>query len=186
MKKFLSIVLATTLLTPAFAQKMGMSNSDAPTIKQSIMAGEAKISLDYTAITWASGKTMSALADKDKGAGMRKRVNDSGPDSPLATLTTSVDLKVGDLMLAAGEYAVFFTIGDDMAWSINFKNKDKVLTMKLPAQDAAGHEHKRLVLSLYAGDDTGAGLYFGFGTKAGMCNLMPAGKGGAKEASDKK
>ena len=183
MKKLLSIALATALVSPVFAQKMGMTNNDAPTVKQTVMAGQAKISLDYTSITWARGDTMSRLMDKEKGAGARKRISESAAQSPLATLTTSVDLKCGDLSLPAGEYAVFFTIGDDLAWSINFQNKDKVQTMKLPLAEAGGHEHKRLLMSLYAGDDAGAGCYVAFGKQACMLSLAPANGKGAKEAT---
>lgn len=182
MKKLLSIVLATALCTPAFAQKMGMSNNDAPTVKQTVMAGEAKISLDYTSITWASGQTMGRLMDKEKGGSARKRVNESAGQAPLGTLNTSVDIKCGDLTLAAGEYQVFFTITDDLAWQINFQGKDKTHTMKLALSDS-GHESKRLMLCLYAGDDAGAGVYVAFGKQAGMLSMAPAGKGGAKEAS---
>lgn len=185
MKKILSIVLATALCTPVFAQKMGMTNNDAPSIKQSIMAGEAKISLDYTSITWASGQTMGRLMDKENGARARKRVNDSASQAPLGTLTTSIDLKCGDLVLAAGEYKVFFTITDDLAWQINFQGKDKTHTMNLALQNSE-HESKRLLLCLYAGDDAGAGVYVSFGKQSGMLTLMPAGTKEAKEANSGK
>ena len=44
---------------------------------------------------------------------------------------TSVDVSCGDSVLAAGEYSVFFTIDEDMNWSINFQGKDKTFTEKL-------------------------------------------------------
>ena len=182
MKKLLSIVLATSLCIPALAQKQGMTNNNAPTIKQSIAAGEAKISLDYTAITWASGQWYTRLTEKDNTKG-RARHNETAANSPLATMSTSVDLKINELTLPAGEYSVYFTIGDDLSWAMNFKNKDKVHTTKLNLMENPGHEHKRLVVSLYAGDDNGAGIYLGFGKQGGMLSLMPAGAKGAKEAS---
>lgn len=175
MMKLLSFALAAALCAPAFAQKMGMSNNGAPEIKQSLTAGTAKMSLDYTSITWADGKTMGMLADKDKGAKVRERINKTGPDNPLATFTTSIDCQCGDAMLPAGDYKVFFSIGEDMTWSLNFKNGDKVMTTKLKLEDS-GHEGKRLLMCLYA-EDTGAGVYLAFGKMSGMVSFMPAKKG---------
>lgn len=181
MKKFLSIVLATSLLTPAFAQKMGSSNRNAPTVKQEITAGDTKVSLNYTAITWGDGSTMGNVMNKENGADTRKMVNGAAAKSPMGTFTNSVDLKVGDLNLPAGEYQVFFTINDDLSWNINFAAKDKVQTMKLALMENAGHEHKQLVMSLYAADPKTAAIYLGFGKHGGMLTLTPA--GAAKEAS---
>lgn len=175
MTKILSFALAVALSAPAFAQKMGMTNSDAPTVKQTVMAGDAKISLDYTSITWASGKTMTAIMDKEKGARHRERINGSASESPLGSLNTSIDLACGDLTIPAGEYKVYFTITDDLAWQINFMGKEKTHTMKLPLNDSE-HESKRLLLCLYAGEDDGAGVYVSFGKHSGMLDLKPAAK----------
>ncbi|MBL8727212.1 MAG: hypothetical protein JNM25_02195 [Planctomycetes bacterium] len=172
MTKILSFALAAALCAPAFAQKMGSSNSDAPTVKQTVMAGDAKISLDYTSITWASGRTMTAIMDKEKGGRMRERINGSASDSPLGSLTTSVDLMCGELVIPAGEYKVFFTITDDLAWQINFMGKEKTHTMKLPLTESE-HESKRLMLCLYAGEEEGAGVYVAFGKHSGMLDLKP-------------
>lgn len=165
MKKLLSLVLAAALCAPAFAQKMGSTNSNAPMMKQTIEAGSAKMSLDYAAVTWADGKTMARIMDKEKGAGMRKRTNESGPQDPLGSFTTSVECKVGEQTLPAGDYKVFFTIDEELNWSINFQGKDKTFTQKLTLADA-GHESKRLMLCLYA-TDKGAGVYVAFGSKSG-------------------
>lgn len=165
MKKLLSLVLAAALCAPAFAQKMGSTNTNAPTMKQSIEAGSAKMSLDYLAITWADGKTMARVMDKEKGAGARKRVNDTAPQETLGNFTTSVECKVGEQTLPAGDYKVFFTIDEELNWSINFQGKDKTFTQKLTLADS-GHESKRLMLCLYA-TDKGAGVYVAFGSKSG-------------------
>ncbi|MBX3463584.1 MAG: DUF2911 domain-containing protein [Planctomycetes bacterium] len=175
MTKFLSFALAAALCAPAFAQKMGSTNADAPTVKQTVVAGEAKISLDYTSITWASGKTMARIMDKEGGARMRTRLNDSATDAPLGTLSTSVDLMCGDLHIPAGEYKLFFTITDELAWQLNFQGKDKTHTMKLPLSDSE-HESKRLMMCLYAGEEAGAGVYVAFGKHSGMLDLKPHAK----------
>lgn len=174
MNKFLSLALAAALCAPAFAQKMGMSNNNAPTVKQSITAGDAKVSLDYTAITWASGKTMSMVMDKDKGAKARERVNATAKEQPLGSFATSVDVMVGTTKLAAGEYKVGFTINENLEWEINFMGKETV-TVKLPLADTKD-EHKRLVCSLVVADDAGMGVYIGFGMKSGMLPIAPAKK----------
>lgn len=58
MNKLLTLALAAFLCTPAFAQKMGSRNRNAPTIKQSITVGGQTLSLDYTSIAW--GNTLRA------------------------------------------------------------------------------------------------------------------------------
>jgi hypothetical protein len=170
--KFLSFALAAALCAPAFAQKMGSTNADAPSVKQSLMAGDAKVALDYTSITWAAGKTMARIMDKENGARMRARVNESAADAPLGSMTTSVDLMCGDLHLPAGDYKLFFTITDDLAWHINFQGAEKTHTLKLPLGDSP-QESKRLKLCLYAGDDDGAGIYVAFGKHHGSLALKP-------------
>ena len=184
MKKLLSIVLASALCAPAFAQKMGSSNSNAPTVKQTVMAGEAKISLDYTSITWASGATMGRILDKEGGAKVRARTNDTASKAPLGALSTSVDLMCGDVHLPAGEYQVYFTITEDLAWQINFQGKDKTHTMKLDLANS-DHESKRLMLCLYAGEEEGAGVYVAFGKQSGMLSLKPHSGKEAKDANAK-
>jgi hypothetical protein len=173
MKKLLPFVLAAAFCTPAFAQKMGMSNNDAPEIKQSLSAGDAKMSLDYTSITWAQGKMMARLSDKDNGAKAREQFNKAGPGAPLAMFKTSVDCKCGDATLPAGEYQVYFTIGDDLSWSLNFKSGDKVMTTKLALANGE-HDSKRLVMGLYA-EEKGAAVHLAFGKQSGTLAIMPGG-----------
>jgi len=172
MKSFLSLALAAALCAPAFAQKTGSTPSNAPALSQSITIGDAKMSLDYTSITWADGKTMTAIADKDKGARARTRVNNSAANAPLGKFTSSIDCTCGDATLAAGTYDVFFTIGDDLAWSLNFKSGDKVTTTKLELKTGE-HESKRLQMLLHA-TDNGAGAWLSFGKMSGMLAFAPA------------
>jgi hypothetical protein len=173
MKKLLSLVLFASLCTPAFAQKMGGTNRNAPTIKQSITVAGATISLDYTSITWASGETMKTIMDKANGGGAREMVNNNAMKTPLGTFTSTIAVSCGDLNLAAGEYKVYFTIDDNCDWSVNFQGKDKTDTMKLPLMDSP-EESKRLLLCLYAGEKEGAGTYVSFGNKMCMLEFKPA------------
>src|SRR5262245_3785830 len=182
MKNLLSIVLVTALCAPAFAQKSGMSNQNAPTIKQTIMAGNNKISLDYTSITWADGKTMAAVLDKANGADARKSLNTRAPKSPLASFSSSTDVTLGDLQIPAGDYQVFFTITEELAWQINFQGKDKTLTTNLNVSNEGEHESKRLLLCLHAVDEN-AGVYVAFGKQSGMLTFK---MGAGKAASDAK
>ncbi|MBL8725850.1 MAG: hypothetical protein JNK49_17535 [Planctomycetes bacterium] len=173
MKKFLTFALAAALCAPAFAQKMGSSNRNAPKLEQSIAAGDAKMSLHYTSITWGGGKTMQAAMDKANGAGAREMVNGAAAKTPLATFNTSIAVTCGDLKLAAGEYQVYFTITESCEWQINFKNGDAVSTMKLAMADS-GEESKRLMMCLYAGETEGAGVYVAFGKQMCMLEFKPA------------
>jgi hypothetical protein len=92
--------------------------------------------------------------------------------APLASMSTSVAVKCGDAVLPAGDYSVFFTIDEDLVWSINFAGKDdKVHSVKLQLADS-GHESKRLLLCLYA-EEEGAGVYVSFGKQAGMLTFVP-------------
>jgi len=172
MKQLLSFALAAALCAPAFAQKMGSTNVNAPKLTQSITIGDAKMSLDYTSITWADGKMMTAVADKEKGGKARERVNHTAANAPLGKFATSIDCKCGDVTLPAGTYDVFFTIGEDLAWSLNFKAGDKVMTTKLELKSGE-HESKRLQMLLHATDD-GAGAWLSFGKMSGMLAFAPA------------
>jgi hypothetical protein len=176
MKKILSFVLAAALCAPAFAQKSGSSNTNAPSLKQSIEAKGASMSLDYYSVTWAEGRTMARLMDKENGAQARKRLNDNAANNAIGTFKTSVDVSCGDTMLAAGEYSVFFTIDEDLNWSINFKSGEKVHSHKLTLADS-GHESKMLLLCLYAAEK-GAGVYVAFGSKSGDLQFAPVAKKG--------
>ena len=167
MKKFLTFALAAALCTPVFAQKTGSSNSNAPTVEQTISAGGAKMTLNYTSITWASGKTLETAMDKENGAGTRDYINGQATKKPLASFSTTVAVTCGDLKLEAGDYKVYYTISEACEWQINFAGKDdKVATMKLPS--------KRLMMCLYAGDSEGAGVYVAFGEKMCMLDFKPA------------
>lgn len=174
MKTLLTAALAAALCAPAFAQKMGSTNSEAPTLKQSISIGDASMSLNYTAITWAEGKTMKAAMDKDKGSRYREFINNQATRNPLAKFKTTIDCKCGGLTLEAGEYDVYYTISDDCSWSLNFAHGDKVKSVKLDLQDTP-MEHSRLVMSLHAADK-GAGTYIGFGMKSCMLTFTPTKK----------
>ena len=182
MKNLFSIVLVTALCAPAFAQKEGATNRGAPEIKQTITAGNNKISLDYISITWARGEKMAALMDKANGAGARKDLNASAPQKPLGSFSTSTDVTCGDLQIPAGDYKVFFTITEELAWQINFQGKDKTLTTNMTLSNAGEHESKRLLLCLHAVDDH-AGVYVAFGKQSGHLAFKP---GASKAASDAK
>ena len=167
MKKLLSFVLAAALCAPAFAQKRG----NAPSIAQTIESEVGKLSLNYAAHPFAEGKTFAMLMDKENGAAARKNISERAAKSPMGSFVSSVDVMCGDQHLVAGTYDVFFTIGDDLAWSINFRSGDKVQSHKLALADS-GHESKRLMMCLYA-SDKGAGVYIAFGKMSGDLQIVP-------------
>jgi hypothetical protein len=169
MKKLLSFVLAVALCAPVFAQR-------GPKIEQSITAGDVKMSLNYTSLSYGEGKTVAALLDKEGGKDMRAMMNERSAGRPMATFTTSVECKCGDATLAAGEHQVYFTIGDDVAFNMHFKQGDKVASTKLTLANGE-HESKRLMMCLYA-EEAGAGTYLAFGKMSGMVSFVPTKKEG--------
>ena len=171
--KLLLTLCAAALCAPAFAQKSGSINRNAPAITQTVTAGEAKISLNYTSIAWGQGKTFEQAMDKANGGDARQMINTNAKKSPLAELSTTVELMCDKLRIPAGDYKVAFTINDNAEWEINFMGKE-TLTMKLPLLDNKEMPHKRLLMCLYAGDQDGAGVYVAFGTKVAMLTLAPA------------
>lgn len=166
MKKLLSLSLLLSLCLPLVAQR-------GPKLEQAITAGDVKMTLNYTSISYGEGKTVAALLSKD-GAEMRKMMNERASSRPVATFTTTVDCKCGDAVLAAGEHKIFFTVGDDLAINMNFQSGDKLQTVKLDLKSDTGHESKQLLMCLHAGDNGGAGVYLAFGKMGGMVQFTPA------------
>jgi hypothetical protein len=179
MNKLLSLALAAALCAPAFAQVSGMINQGAPTMSQTLTAGGAKIQLDYTSIAWGRGEMFTKAMDKADGADARKGINELSKKKPIGSFSTSVDVTIGTLKIPAGEYKIGFTITENLDWEINFMGKE-TLTMKLPLMDNKEMPHKRLLCSLFAGDDKGAGVYIAFGEKWCILNVAPGGGGGGK------
>ncbi|MBL9076240.1 MAG: DUF2911 domain-containing protein [Planctomycetes bacterium] len=164
MKKLLTVALSLALCLPVFAQR-------GPKLEQTITVGETKMSLNYTSLSYGEGKTIGMLLDKEGGKEMRAMMNERSANRPLATFKTSIDVKCGDAVLAAGEYQVYFTVDEEMTWSINFKMGEKVTSTKLQISDSQ-HESKRLLLCLYA-EEEGAGVYLSFGKMSGMLSIQP-------------
>jgi hypothetical protein len=165
MKKLLSFVLAAALCAPAFAQAR-------PKIEQTLTAGDAKITLNYSAVAYNQGTTFTALTDKATPAEDRANWNNRLSQRPMVAFSTSVEVTCGDVKLAAGEYQVYPSFDDTGAVSMNFKMGEKVSTVKVKLEES-GHESKRLLMCLYA-EENGAGVYLSFGKKSGMMTFVPA------------
>ncbi|GAB4161351.1 MAG: hypothetical protein Fur0037_28000 [Planctomycetota bacterium] len=173
MRTILTVTLGAVLVAPALAQKTGSVNRNAPTVKQTVENAGAKFSLDYTSITWATGRTIKAAMDKEQGANLRQYINNMAKSQPLGAFTTSVDVACGSLKLAAGSYKVAFTINEDLQWEINFMQDDEIQKMPLDLMDS-GDNSRRLLMCLYAGDEKGAGVYIAFGKKMAILAIQPA------------
>lgn len=173
MKKLLSLVLAVAICAPAFAQR-------GPKLEQTITSGTTKMTLNYTSLSYGEGKTVGTLLDKEGGKEMRQMMNERSANRPLATFSTSINVKCGDAVLAAGEYGVYFTVSDELVWTINFKQGEKVVSSVVKLDDSQ-HESKRLLMCLYA-EEAGAGVYLSFGKMSGMLSFQPH-EGKATEAS---
>jgi hypothetical protein len=175
MKKLLSFALTVALCAPLFAQRAK--------IEQSIAMGDVKMSLNYTSLPYGEGKTVDMLMSKE-GGDMRNMWNNNAANRAVATFSTSVDVKCGDLTLPAGEHKIYFTVGDDMKVSANFKMGDKVQTMPLAMMPAGEHMAKQMLMCLYA-EPNGAGVYCAFGKMQTMLTFVPTGTA-KSDASGKK
>ncbi len=165
MKTSLPLVLGLLLAVPAIAQSgKGSINMGAPTVNQTVTAGDAKISLNYTSMNWGKGAQMTRLMDKEKGAKSREGVNNLAKSSPMGTFNTSVALTCGDVKIPAGEYKLGFTITENLEWQMSLMGTETI-NIKLPLMDNKAQPSKRLVCSLFAGDENGAGCYVAFGDK---------------------
>jgi hypothetical protein len=184
MRLLTSLALTLSLASPAAAQLMGMANANAPAIEQKIKQGNNSISLNYTAITWAEGRWAAALENQERRERQRERINQTAEQQPLGSFTTSSDVTVAGQQVPTGDYKLMFKLDDKFEWTIVLKNDKQSITIPLPLMAGGGeHEHKRLVLSLYATGD-GAGVYCGFGSKMGMLDIKSAGAKPEKKAEE--
>ena len=181
MKTLASATLALALCAaPAMAQFQGSSNTNAPTIEQSIQLGDATLAVSYKAITWAGGRTMEAAMDKDKGARMRERINGGAEKSPLGSLKASSDFTIGGKTLAAGDYKLFFNIDDDLKWHLIASAGEKKVDLLLPLEESP-KQHARLIVAIIAGEKDGTGaLAVAFGKQQCKVDLAPAAASGGK------
>lgn len=168
-----ALLCSALLCSPALAQRMGGINRNAPTVQQTVTAGDTKVSLDYTSIHWGRGEWAEAAMDKENGAASRKRINDGATREPLGNFSTSVDVTCGSLKIPAGKYKIAFTISDACEWEINFIG-DQTMKMKLPLMDTE-MAHNRLLLCLYAEGEKSFGSYVAFGNQFATLTFAPSG-----------
>ena len=180
MRTSLLVAIGFAMLTcPAFAQKMGSANRNAPSVTQSItFAGKQTIELTYTAITWAEGNWAKAVESKDDS--MRKMINDQADKTPLGSLKVSADTMIGGKKVAAGTYKLAFTLSDTYQWTLVLAGDKEKLSWPLDLKDGeGGKQMKRLTLALQAGDkDTNATIHIAFGTKRGEIPVDTEAKSG--------
>jgi hypothetical protein len=180
MNRYLTLAVGLCMALPVAAQKSGMINNNAPQVKQSITAGDAKIQLDYTSIAWGQGQAFNAAMDKGGGKA-RERINDLAKNQPIGSFNTSVDLMCGETKIPAGEYKLGFTITDNMEWQMTFMGKDTI-NVKLPLVDSKEHSSNMLVCSLFAAERGSVGCYVAFGAKSCMITFTAGGgAGGGKK-----
>ena len=164
LKKIVAVaVLVACTGTPALAQRMGSANRNAPQITQSITLGGAKLDLNYTSITWASGQWASQLANDATKAGFRDNLNAAAAKSPLGSLTASAALTIGGQKVEAGTYKLAFTLDDKFQWQITLTSDAGSVVIPLPLK-AVEEDSTRLVTSLRAGEkDFTADIVVAFG-----------------------
>ena len=147
----------------AFAQRMGSSNRNAPTVGQTITFGDKTIELSYTAITWAGGQWAAQLADEATRGDMRAAINKSAERTPLGTLKLATGIAIGETKVAAGTYKVAFTIDEKFGWQVSLIGEAATVTLPLSLK-TVDDDQKRLALGLRAGEkDFTAELVIAFG-----------------------
>lgn len=155
------------LCAPAAAQIGGSANRAAPTLTENItFPSGAMLEVSYKSATWAEGRMMKALTDKEEGEGTRSAFNRRAAGSPLGSLQAKMDFTVGGKTVAAGEYDLYFTIDEDLKWHLVLANKttDGPNIDWLLALEEGDKHRTRLGIDLGAGDDNNTGeLRISFG-----------------------
>jgi hypothetical protein len=178
-------LVITAFSMPVLAQRMGSVNTNAPTVGQSIEFGKNQsVSIKYTAIHWAKGRTMGAVKDKERGERARNRINQEAEVSPLGSFTSTMDVMIAGQKVPAGDYSLYFTIDADLKWHmvLGAKGGQGKIDLTLDLKETQ-HESKRLVLGLGAGDEDGtASLHVMFGNQHAMFSVTGAGSKKAEDA----
>lgn len=145
------------------AQRMGSSNSGAPTVSQSIkFSNGAALSIEYASITWASGSTMDRIASDDSGR-FRQRINSSAEKNPLGSATVTKAVTLGGKVVKAGDYKLYFTLDEKNAWHMVMASGSTKHDWKLPLEEGSKMK-SRLTMSLSAAkQDSAANLAVSFG-----------------------
>jgi hypothetical protein len=186
--KFLMIPLALAMLTaPSFAQKYGSINSNAPVVTSSIAMGDAKVAVEFHAISLGQGRAWTALGEKSE-AGTRARTRANNNKNPLGSATLSTDMTVAGAAIPAGTYDLFFRVDEELNWHLVFAVKGGDAQHKVALNLTPSPEHKsaRLMLSLQAGEKDGtATMWVAFGDKNGTLELAKSGNGAKPEKAEK-
>ncbi|MEM7202685.1 MAG: hypothetical protein AAF628_20625 [Planctomycetota bacterium] len=174
---FVAAALAGGLFAlPATAQFGGSVNRKAPKVEQSITFGDAALKLTYRSFSWAEGRFMDALmADDERGAASRERVNKRAEGNPMGGLETTAAFQMGGKTVPAGKYNLFFQIDEDRKWHLVAagNGSDARVDWALPSKDSP-LPSPRLVCALRAGVADGTGvLNIAFGSTVCRIELSP-------------
>ncbi len=186
MKTLFPIAVSVALFAlPVTAQRMGHSNTNAPTVGQSLnFADKGSVELSYASITWARGTWATHLADEATRHLKRDEINEAAKSAPLGTFTTSVDLVMNHVRVSAGSHQLAFMLDEKYQWQVVlFKDgKQVALPLRLAANPI---QSKRLVLALIAGDENFTGrMFVTFGDKAAQFSIAIAETEAPVDATD--
>lgn len=176
MRALITIAASVALLAvPATAQRMGHSNTNAPTVGQSLdLAQKGSVKLSYTSITWASGTWAAQLADEATRDQKRAEINTAAKTAPLGTFTTSVDLVMNHVRVPAGTHQLAFMLDEEFQWQVVLFQEDKEVSLRLLLADNP-IQSTRLVLALIAGNEDFTGrMFVTFGDKAAQFSIAIA------------
>ncbi len=114
MKTLISIAASVALFAvPATAQRMGHSNTNAPTVGHSLnLAEKGSVELSYTSITWARGTWAAQLADEATRGQKRVEINAAAKTAPLPVDVVALDNDVADVdAYAIDDPPIFWDLG---------------------------------------------------------------------------
>lgn len=175
LRRVVAVAAAVVLVgSPAFAQKMGSTNRNAPSIKQQMTIGNQSIELGYIAISWASGQWAAATSDEATRGEWRTRINEAAPKSPLGSLKVTTAITMAGVKVEPGAYKLAFTLDEKFQWQITLFGD--AATLQVPLALKSGDESKgRLMLALCAADEEGsAAIELAFGKQRATVPLLPA------------
>lgn len=168
----LALGFGLAIATPATAQVMGSTNRTAPTCTNIIeFADGPKLTLKYTAITFAGGKWAKNLSQ------MRPFINQTAERRPMGELHADGDFLFGGKELAKGKYKVYFTLTEKLNWVLNVQDlegqKDAV-TWELKLKKAGSKQSRLNMMFKPTEKANTCHMMLAFGDKAMEVPFMPA------------
>jgi len=170
MKKLIPLAIAALAALPISAQVGGSVNVGAPKVMSGIQMGDAKMSVEYTAIRFADGQWQKTKDNKARYEAFNRRAE----ASPMGTVKTTAPMSCSGRNIAAGEYKLFFSLHDQYGWMVNLKNEDNAYMWRLDTKET-DEKRERMHIALTPGKANDmAHFTMAFGNQTMTVNVTPA------------